>query len=109
MEYWRQFSPDMLRESAGHRSCVVLNAENGCVGECLAGISQYETTEYPELQAHPFQEGFYVIEGNGHALVDGEEFPISAGMSFLVPAGKTHGLRSGEGEAFVRVFWFHSA
>ena len=108
MRYWRHFAPDMLKESVGHRSCVVLDQGNGCVGECLAGVSQYETDEYPELQTHPFQEGFYVIEGGGQALVDGEEFSIAAGTSFLVPAGKKHALRRGPGEAFVRVFWFHA-
>lgn len=109
MGYATVFTPERLRESVGHTSCVVLNAENGCTGECMAGISQYALPDYPEDQIHTFQEGFYVIEGSGFARIGGEEIAIAAGTSFFVPAGMTHSIRRGDGAEYVRVFWFHSA
>lgn len=109
MDLFREFREESLRQAVGHQSCVMLDGDNGCTGECMAGISLYQTESYPEPQTHPFQEGFYVIEGNGFAKVDGEEFAISRGMAFLVPAGKPHSVRNGGEGPHVKVFWFHSA
>lgn len=108
MSYYRKFSPESLRDLPGRKSCVMLDETNGCKGECLAGISVYGTTAFPEAETHPFQEGFYVIEGQGRALVGGEEFPLAAGTSFLVPAHEPHALCRAESSAGVKVFWFHS-
>ncbi|MCD8140954.1 MAG: cupin domain-containing protein [Planctomycetaceae bacterium] len=107
VRYYRTFDETSLQDRPGHASCVMLDASNGCTGECLAGISIYHDESFPEAQTHPFQEGFYVIEGRGEAMVGSERFPIAAGTSFLVPAGTAHALCS-RGGAAVKVFWFHS-
>ncbi|MCD8350210.1 MAG: cupin domain-containing protein [Planctomycetaceae bacterium] len=105
--YYRHFDESLLEDRPGHRSCVMLDANNGCTGECLAGISIYHDDTFPEPQRHPFQEGFYVIEGRGEALVGEERFPLTAGTAFLVPAGMAHAIRC-TADAAVKVFWFHS-
>ncbi len=103
---FRHFDAARLEQRPGHASCVMLDASNGCTGECLAGISVYHDAAFSEAQSHPFQEGFYVIEGQGEALVGDERFALTAGTAFLVPAGTAHALRCSG--AAVKVFWFHS-
>lgn len=108
MTCYRKFDTTSLRDMPGRQSCVLLDADTGCVGECLAGVSVYHAREFAVPEAHDFQEGFYVIEGEGFALVGGEEFPVAAGTSFLVPAGQPHAIRRKDGSDGVKVFWFHS-
>ena len=97
------------QESSGNYAQVLLDKAQGCLGACLAGITVYKSSGYPEEQVHDFQEGFYVISGRGQTLVDGKEYDIKAGDSFLVPLGVKHTSRcSGDAEE-MKVFWFHSA
>ena len=108
MELFRMFEPKILKQAMGHQTCILLDKDNGCVGECMAGMSLYQTEEFPEPQKHTFQEGFYVVEGEGFALIGEEEIAIRAGMAFLVPTGKAHAIRKGKNCSQVQVFWFHS-
>lgn len=105
MKRYSKFDRNRLIKSVGHSSCHMLDAEQGCVGDCAAGISVYSASDFCEPQVHPYQEGFYVIEGSGEALVGEERFPIEAGMSFLVPRKTRHSIRACADE--VRLFWFH--
>lgn len=108
MEHYSTFSTDKLRPSLGHVSCILLGAQQGCVGDCAAGISVYASREYAPAQRHPFQEGFYVLEGEGCAQVGDSAFEISEGTCFLVPSETNHTMRA-SGDKPVTVFWFHSA
>lgn len=74
----------------------------------MAGISVYHSESYSEPQRHAYQEGFYVLEGKGYALVADKEIPISPETTFLVPAGTSHSIRTDKGCAKVKVFWFLS-
>lgn len=48
---------------------------------------------------HEVIEVFYIIEGQGSALVNGERKPVSGGTVLIVPAGEEHGLINvGKGE-----------
>lgn len=108
MEQYSVFSEDKLSPSLGHASCTLLSAEQGCIGACAAGISVYSSREYSPVQEHPFQEGFYVIEGCGSARVGNNAFKITGGTCFFVPSGTDHAIRC-TGDKPVKVFWFHSA
>ena len=109
MDYFVDASKIAPQQMEGYRYLPLLGPENGCTGCCLTGISIYTCTRYPEPQAHPFQEGFYVIEGEGFAMVGDQEFPVRAGTSFLAPAGLRHAVRCKRAGHSVRIFWFHSA
>lgn len=100
-----------IQEKTGRpmASCQLLTAENGCVDDCVAGVTVYEDTEYQESDCHEDQEGFFVLEGTGYAKVDDEEFPISPGTAFMAPAGALHWLRRDENCPYVAALWFHSA
>ena len=90
----------------GCDSYSLLGPENGCTGLCRTGITIYYETEYLPARTHPFQEGFYVIEGTGFARVGQREFPLHPGVSFLAPADTPHTVRC-VGKP-IRLFWFHA-
>lgn len=92
----------------GNGSKVLLTEENGCVHDCMTGVSYNYLTEYPEAQAHEFQEGFYVVSGRGWAKVGEQEFPVYPGVSFLAPAHVFHAVKTENAEDPVVVFWFHA-
>lgn len=106
MPKYSKFMAESMRSSVGHSSCRLLSEEQGCEGDCAAGISLYHETTFPEPMKHPFQEGFYVISGNGEAKVGADCFPISQDMAFIVPRNTEHTIRAEHG-CSVRVFWFH--
>ncbi len=48
------------------------------------------------------EEVYYVMEGHGTAMLDGERFPVSAGDVTFVKAGHTHGIIN-EGDTPMRL------
>lgn len=97
-----------LQHTDGCDYSLLLGPENGCTGVCRTGISVYYRPEYLPAQAHPYQEGFFVLEGTGSALVGEQEFPLRPGLSFLAPAGTPHAVRCADPASPVRVLWFHA-
>jgi len=87
----------------------LLGEEQGCVNGCCCGVSIYTSREYGESAAHDDQEGFYVLEGKGFALIDGEELELEPGMSFMVPAHVEHVMKAAPDSECCKVFWFHAA
>lgn len=73
------------------------------------GLCLYTATEYAPMGEHEDQEGFYVIEGQGHVLLDGTEYPVSPGTAFLLPPHVKHGFIRNPDSPPVKVFWFHAA
>ena len=93
----------------GHWAYPMLGPEHGCVNDCATGISYYANTDYIPPARHEFQEGFLVMSGRGMARVGGEEFSLSPELSFLVPAGMDHTLKSDSPQEPLVLFWFHAA
>jgi mannose-6-phosphate isomerase-like protein (cupin superfamily) len=59
---------------------------------------------------HPFQEsGAQVISGSLHFRVDGEERPVKAGESIIIPANTPHYFWNGGQEEAHSVQWFRPA
>lgn len=97
-------------QGEGKKGYKFLTAENGCTNGCASGTtiySNYEFSDHPGC--HADQEGFYVLEGEGYAKLDDLVFPIKAGDSFIALPGVKHTIKTKEGAASVKVFWFHSA
>ena len=88
---------------------TLLDENQGCVNGCRMGISFYSMDEYGKATAHDDQEGFFVLEGQGRALIDGEEIIMEPGMAFMVPAGVTHVMKREPGYKYCKVLWFHGA
>lgn len=101
---------DELIEKLGKRgSYTLLDEEQGCVRGCRCGISYYSHEEYGKSSAHDDQEGFFVLEGKGRALISGEELIMEPGMAFMVPAGVEHAMKREQGYEYCKVLWFHGA
>lgn len=88
---------------------LLLGEEQGCVNGCCCGVSVYKQKEYAEAAAHDDQEGFYVLEGKGMALIGGEELELEPGMSFMIPAHVEHVMKVAHDSKECKVFWFHAA
>lgn len=100
---------DVLDKENRKEGYVLLDERHGCVKGCRCGISFYHGDEYGKETAHDDQEGFYVLEGRGRALIGGEEFVMEPGMAFMVPAGVTHTMKREAGSEYCKVLWFHGA
>ncbi|MBR4421750.1 MAG: cupin domain-containing protein [Erysipelotrichaceae bacterium] len=109
MKYYVSLSESKKEDSGnGHYSYPLLNESNGCGKDCATGISYYTACEFTPPAVHTFHEGFMVLSGKGYARVGEEEFPIDDQVSFFVPAGKEHSLRSESEETPLVLFWFHA-
>ncbi len=88
---------------------TLLDERHGCVNGCRCGVSVYTRDEYPGANAHEDQEGFFVLEGRGKALIGGEELVMEPGMCFVIPAGVPHAMKRDKDCEACKVFWFHGA
>lgn len=95
-----------IPERTGH---TLLDEDQGCVKGCRMGVSLYRNTEYHMPQKHDDQEGFFVLDGKGYALIDGEEIPLLPGTAFMVPAHTDHVIRRDPSCDCCKVLWFHAA
>jgi mannose-6-phosphate isomerase-like protein (cupin superfamily) len=59
------------------------------------------------LHSHNVEECVLVLEGEGTATVDGEEFAVTAGCSTWVPAAVPHRFASSPGGP-LRIYWVYS-
>jgi len=56
---------------------------------------------------HDDNEGFYVIEGSGKAMIGDEEFELAQHTVLLVPAGVAHSVKKDPGSVDVKIFLYH--
>lgn len=87
----------------------LLNEENGCQAGCRAGLLMYTQLEYIQGGVHEDQEGFYVLEGTGKAIVAKNEFLLSPGICFIVPPRHYHAIKRDAECDFIKLFFFHAA
>ena len=87
----------------------LLSEENGCRSGCRTGLLLYTQEEYRQGGVHEDQEGFFVLEGTGKALVGENEFPLSPGTCFIVPPGFYHSIKKDVACKGVKLFFFHAA
>lgn len=69
--------------------------------------------QMPERTGHTLldedQEGFFVLDGKGYALIGDEEIPLLPGTAFMVPAHTDHVIRRDPSCDCCKVLWFHAA
>lgn len=102
---------EVIAANPGKTGHDLIGEAQGCVNGCRCGVSIYTRTEFDEDggKAHLDQEGFFVLEGRGVALIDGEELILEPGMSFVIPAGVQHTMKRSVDSECCKVFWFHAA
>ncbi|HEY9053732.1 MAG TPA: cupin domain-containing protein [Rectinemataceae bacterium] len=93
----------------GYEYYPLLSGQNGCRAGCRTGVLAYVQEEYKQGGVHEDQEGFFVMEGRGRALVGEEELPLSPGACFIVPPGTYHSIKKDPECEYVKVFFFHAA
>ena len=102
---------DVIKNMGKRTGYEPIGEKDGCVNGCRCGVSVYTHTEYDieHAGAHEDQEGFFVLEGHGRALVGDDEVVLEPGVCFVIPAGVKHCMKREQGCEFCKVFWFHSA
>lgn len=88
---------------------TLFDEKDGCTNGCRCGISYYVATELTKGAAHEDQEGIYIIEGHGKALIDGQIIDLYPGVAVMIPPGVFHCMVRDEDCEYVKSFWFHSA
>ncbi|MBM3781553.1 MAG: cupin domain-containing protein [Acidobacteria bacterium] len=70
----------------------------------LVGINAFEPGQRHALHAHPGQDKVYIVaEGQGLFLVEGAEWPMTAGDLLVAPADVAHGVANTSTERLVVV------
>jgi len=65
----------------------------------LVGLNAFEPGQAHALHAHHGMDKMYfVLEGRGRFLLDGQELPMKAGDLLIAPDGVPHGVRNDSGE-----------
>ncbi|MCM1044688.1 MAG: cupin domain-containing protein [Candidatus Gastranaerophilales bacterium] len=100
---------EVIKAEGKRTGYVLLDERHGCVNGSNCGVSIYVKDEYGVPTSHDDQEGFFVLEGYGKALIDGEELELEPGMCFMVPAHTPHIMKRTKTCPFCKVFWFHAA
>jgi quercetin dioxygenase-like cupin family protein len=77
----------------GVETRMLVSASNGARQLCI-----FEQWIAPETgaptHAHPFEEVLTVLEGEAEMWLDEKRTVLSAGQTFIVPAGRKHGFRN---------------
>ena len=87
----------------------LLTAENGCQAGCRTGLLMYTQLEYKQGGVHEDQEGFYVLEGTGKALIGENEIVLSPGGCFIVPPKLYHAIKRNPECDYIKLFFFHAS
>ena len=65
----------------------------------MVGLNAFEPGQQHALHAHEAMDKvYYVLEGEGLFLLEGQELPMQQGMMLVAPEGVAHGIRN-TGEA----------
>ncbi len=100
---------EILERDGARTGYVLLDEKQGCVNGSRCGVSFYTMDEYNKGGSHDDQEGFFVLEGHGTALIGEEEIPMEPGTCFMVPAHVYHAMKKDKDCPVCKVFWFHAA
>tara|TARA_B100000745_G_C19841420_1_gene278944 strand:- start:53 stop:457 length:405 start_codon:yes stop_codon:yes gene_type:complete len=79
-------------------------SESMSMGDCVFEPGAVVPTHHHD----DAEEMFYVFEGSGTAVVNGEEHEMSVGDVLLVPRGSPHSFRNETGRAWRMVFAYSS-
>ena len=61
----------------------------------LVGLNAFEPGQSHSLHAHAGMDKlYYVLEGAGEFLLEGQALPMAAGMLLVAPEGVPHGIRN---------------
>lgn len=87
-----------IRGGVGSGSGVDLLRAGEMAGILSFGRTTLEPGTTIGVHGHPDTEDLYfILEGHGTGILDGERFPVGPGDLFLVKAGGSHGLVNDSG------------
>ena len=87
----------------------LLGEKNGCLAGCRTGVLTYTQNEYIQGGVHDDQEGFFVLSGNGSAIVGDSEISLEPGVCFIASPGTYHSIKRDLSCTEIKLFFFHAA
>ena len=69
-----------------------------------AGVAEMEPGDWLGRHRHEHSEVYYIVDGEGTVVLDGEERAVGAGSAVFIPGNVEHGIRNA-GERPLRFFY----
>jgi HTH-type transcriptional regulator, repressor for puuD len=98
---------DTFSRGSGVQTLPYVGRWNSDRPSLTTGITALPPGTAVPLHSHNVEECVLVLDGSGVAVIDGDEFSVSAGCSTWVPAGIAHRFASSPTQA-LRIYWVYS-
>ena len=99
-------SRDVYRETplGKVRWKTLLSADQTPTAEITMGVAEIPPGEQLSLHSHPQAETYYILDGNGFVLLDGERQLVKAGTVVFIPGDVVHTIGA-TGEKLLRMVY----
>ena len=104
--YATKFKEDIFKDFPGARSFPIFDSENTPLHGCSAMLNIFSDDQYKTPGVHDDNEGFYVISGEGMAMIGIDEYVLTPGTAIYAPAWIPHALKK-TGDEDLKVFIYH--
>jgi quercetin dioxygenase-like cupin family protein len=92
----------------GARTIPLVNARIGAQ-KTLSGITEFDPGAAIALHYHNCEETVLVLEGEGLAEIDGQEFRVGPLHTSWIPAGVHHRFRNISTTQKMRIYWTYAS
>ena len=90
----------------GWKRRIMINEERGPAGACMMGEVILDPGAGLKMHGHKIEEVFFITEGTGTVVIDGEATTVEQGGAILLPAGSKHTMLN-KSQKPLRFAFFH--
>jgi mannose-6-phosphate isomerase-like protein (cupin superfamily) len=93
---------DAVRGEVGFRT--LFGDDTTETDSLTAGVTEMEPGDWLGRHRHDPAEVYYIIEGDGTVVLDGDELAVGSGSAVFIPGNLEHGIRN-TGDRVLRFFY----
>jgi quercetin dioxygenase-like cupin family protein len=97
---------DPIRGDVGFRT--LFGGGVGTTESLTVGVTEMQPGDWLGAHRHTQAEVYFILDGHGRLVVDGEEQSVEAGTAVFIPGDVEHGIRN-DGDAVFRFFYAFAA
>ncbi len=90
----------------GWKRRIMINEEKGPAGACMVGEVILDPGASLKMHNHKIEEVFFITEGTGTVVIDGDTSTAEEGSAVLLPAGSKHTMIN-KSQKPLRFSFFH--
>jgi len=90
----------------GWKRRIMINEEKGPAGACMMGEAILDPGASLKMHNHKIEEVFFITEGTGTVVIDGDTSTAEEGSAVLLPAGSKHTMIN-KSQKPLRFSFFH--